>query len=284
LHDGKQIPLIGLGTFGLFSQNETNTAVDVALSSGYRLFDTAKFYRNEPELGNSFQKYLEKHNLKREDIFIETKANISGPSVADSTTQMVEDSLKKLKTEYLDLVLIHYPKDWGEKNTSKRNRKDRSDSYEVLECFQDEGKIRSIGVSNFEEKHIEQLVQDGHRLPTVNQCEFHPHLTRKELVDYCRKKGIFFQAHTSLAKQSRELHSNGKLEEVAKKHGLTIEQTLLGFAHWQNIGIIPKSGNSERIQSNLKFLDSKFDDKDIEELNGLDKFKHYSDCDGWTVW
>jgi len=80
------------------------------------------------------------------------------------------------------------------------------------------------------------------------------------------------------------LHSNEKLKEIAKKHGLTIEQTLLGFAYYQGIGIIPKSGDPERIESNLKFLDTKFDDKEIEELNGLDKFKHYSDCDGWKVW
>ncbi|KAI6175429.1 Oxidoreductase [Aphelenchoides bicaudatus] len=283
LLDSKLMPLVGLGTYRISSQKEADLAVDAALREGYRLFDTAKFYQNETELGTAFKKLLPKHNMKREDIFIETKANISGRSVVDSTTGMVEDSLKSLQTDYLDLVLIHYPKSWGESDGNKRNRKDRSDSYGVLEKFQDEGKIRSIGVSNFEGKHIDQLVEDGHRLPTVNQCEFHPHLARPELLKYCREKGIFFQAHTSLAKQSSSLYSNETLKEIAQKHKLTIQQTLLGFAYWQKVGVIPKSSQANRIASNLKFLDSELNADEIEALNGLDKFKHYSDCDGWNV-
>ncbi|KAI6220338.1 Oxidoreductase [Aphelenchoides fujianensis] len=283
LNDEYSMPLLGLGTYGIFDQKTADVAVDAALTAGYRLFDTAKFYRNERELGAAFEKYLPKHDLKREEIFIETKANISGADVAESTSRMIEDSLAALRTDYLDLVLVHYPKNWGQSDGSKRNRADRSTAYGVLEDFQDAGKIRSIGVSNFEPQHIDQLLDDGHRLPTVNQCEFHPHLTRPELLDYCRKKGIQFQAHTSLAKHSRSLYAEPDLLAVAKKHGLSVEQTLLGFAYWQQIAVIPKSANPDRIASNLKFLDARLDREDIRRLMELDRFQHYSDCDGWNV-
>ncbi|KAI6180863.1 Aldo keto reductase domain containing protein [Aphelenchoides besseyi] len=143
--------------------------------------------------------------------------------------------------------------------------------------------IRSIGVSNFEARHINQLLEDGHRLPAVNQCEFHPHLARPELRDYCLQKSIQFQAHTSLAKQSRSLYKEPILKQIAGTHNLTIPQTLLGFAYWQGIAVIPKSGNPDRIASNLKFLKEPLSSEEIKLLNELDEFKHYSDCEGWKV-
>ncbi|KAI6224939.1 hypothetical protein M3Y95_00805300 [Aphelenchoides besseyi] len=267
LNSNNLMPMVGLGTYGLFDQTSTNVAVDAALANGYRLFDSAKFYRNEHELGQAFEKLLPKYELTRSDIFIETKVNISGHHVKQTTTDMLEDSLSKFKTD----------------DDDSRNRKERSVAYSVLEEYQTAKKIRSIGVSNFEARHIDQLLEDGHRMPTVNQCELHPHLARLELREYCKEKGIQFQAHTSLAKQSKSLYKNPTLQQIAETHNLTVQQTLLGFAYWQEIAVIPKSGNPDRIASNLKFLKEPLSPEEIKALNEMDKFKHYSDCDGWNV-
>lgn len=193
LLDGYAIPRIGLGTYTLWSQSDVDYAVDAALSSGYRLFDTANFYQNENELGNSFKKLLPKYSLVRENIYIITKANIRSSNVEENAKSMIDNSLKSLQTEYLDLILIHYPKDWGVDDKERRNKQDRLKMYQVFETYKDQGKIRSIGVSNFEVTHIDELWDIVKHRPVLNQCEFHPYLTRKTLRNYCRSKGIFFQ-------------------------------------------------------------------------------------------
>uniref|UniRef100_A0A1I8BZ91 Aldo_ket_red domain-containing protein n=1 Tax=Meloidogyne hapla TaxID=6305 RepID=A0A1I8BZ91_MELHA len=194
LLDGYEIPLIGLGTYALWNQTDVDRAVDAALEAGYRLFDTANFYNNEKELGNSFKKLLPKYNLKRENIFITTKANIQSPNVEENARKMVQHSLDSLQCGYIDLQLIHYPKDWGTSDKNSENGNHRMRIYRVFEEYKDSGHIRSIGVSNFEGRHIDELWDNVKYRPVVNQCEFHPHLTRPELVEYCRDKGIFFQA------------------------------------------------------------------------------------------
>ncbi|CAD5227527.1 unnamed protein product [Bursaphelenchus xylophilus] len=284
LLDGHQIPLFGLGTWQLESSSECVTALDAAFASGYRLFDTAKYYRNERQLGDALKTVLPKHGLRREDIFIETKANISNSSnVAGGITDMVEDSLHKLGTDYLDLVLIHYPKNWGVSDKRSANRKDRSEAFGALEALQSAGKIRSVGVSNFEASHIDQLVQDGHSKPVVNQCEFHPHLTRPDLVEYCKKNGILFQAHTPLAFHSRGLVGDPTVKELMSKYNIGFEQLMLVFPIKQGIGVVPKSSNPKRIAANIQSVNVPISSEDIERLNRLNQGRHYSDCSGWDV-
>ncbi|CAD5220822.1 unnamed protein product [Bursaphelenchus okinawaensis] len=285
LVDGYQIPLFGLGTWQLETDSDCITALDAAFKAGYRLFDTAKYYRNEKQLGDALKKVLEKNDLSREDVFIETKANIStyDGDVKKTTKRMVEDSLAKLQTKYLDLVLIHYPKNWGVSDKRSENRRDRSDAYGVLEELQKAGKIRSIGVSNFEASHIDQLVEDGHSKPTVNQCEFHPHLTRPDLVEYCRKEGILFQAHTPLAFHTKSLMNDKVVNELMQKYDATFEQIMLAFPLKQSIGVVPKSSNPKRIEANFQSTKLDISDDDIEKLRGLNKDRHYSDCSGWEV-
>ena len=283
LLDGNSIPLVGLGTYGLWKQADVDRAVDAALANGYRLFDTANFYRNERELGNAFKKFLPKYNLEREDIYIVTKANIRSPDVEENARQMVQNSLDSLQTKHIDLLLIHYPKDWGTSDKNPKNAEHRLRMYRVFEQFKDAGHVRSLGVSNFEPVHIDQLWDEVKHRPMANQCEFHPNLTRPELVAYCRLKGIFFQAHTSLANQAKLLYKNPILTGIAQRHQANIPQVLLAFAYQQGIGVIPKSGNAERIASNMGMLEAKLTAEEIDQLNGLNRNQHYSDCDGWNV-
>ncbi|KAI1730916.1 aldo/keto reductase family domain-containing protein [Ditylenchus destructor] len=283
LLDGNEMPMIGLGTYDLRDQGEVDFAVNAALEHGYRLFDTANYYRNETQLGNAFKKVLPNHNLTRENIFITTKANIRSGEVERNARAMIDNSLRCLQTSYIDLVLIHYPKDWGVADNNPSNSQDRQRMYKVLEDYKDSGKVRSIGVSNYETRHIEEIWNTSRHRPTVNQCEFHPHLTRRDLVDYCKTKGIFFQAHTSLAKQSRSLYEDRTVNEIAGKHDVTIPQLLLAFAHFQGIGVIPKSADEERIILNLKLLHAPLTGPEIQRLNVLNCNKAYSDCAGWSV-
>ncbi|KAF7632048.1 Aldo_ket_red domain-containing protein, partial [Meloidogyne graminicola] len=147
----------------------------------------------------------------------------------------------------------------------------------------DSGFIHSIGVSNFESRHIDQLWNVVKYRPVVNQCEFHPHLTRPELVEYCRNKGILFQAHTPLAGHSKSLLGDPVILSIADKYKVDVSQIILSFAHIQGIGIIPKSGNVSRIKSNISFLGLKLTEEEIASMKSLNKNKRYSDCDGWNV-
>uniref|UniRef100_A0A183BU19 Nop domain-containing protein n=1 Tax=Globodera pallida TaxID=36090 RepID=A0A183BU19_GLOPA len=256
LLDGTEIPLIGLGTYGLWDQKDVDVAVDAALSSGYRLFDTANYYRNEKELGNAFKKLLPKHNLKREDIFIVTKANIRSPNVEDNAMAMVEHSIQALQTNYIDLLLVHYPKDWGSSDKNAKNPEHRMRIYRVFEQYKDNGSLRSIGVSNYESRHIDELWDTVKYRPT---------------------------AHTPLGANSSSLYKDPLIVSTAKKHKATIPQILLAFSYQQGVGIIPKSKNPERISSNVDFLNVNLTQEEVSQLNALNKEKRYSDCDGYAL-
>ncbi|CAG9533900.1 unnamed protein product [Cercopithifilaria johnstoni] len=283
LNTGFSIPMIGLGTYKIVGQDAITMAVDAALKAGYRLFDTAKYYVNEPELGIALQKLLPKYNLKREEVFITTKFFLAETNNSEHTRKMVDESLENLRTEYLDLVLIHYPKADVSKNSDPRNSENRKDAYLELAKLKDEHKIRSIGVSNYEVKHIKEIQNFGQIMPSVNQVEFHPHFIRNELRDYCKSEGIFFQAYSSLARNHSDLMSDFVVVETAKAHNSTPQLVLLAWALNLGVGIIPKSSNPERVIDNAKAVDIKLTRKEIERIMELNRNRNYIRCDGWNV-
>uniref|UniRef100_A0A914X0G3 NADP-dependent oxidoreductase domain-containing protein n=1 Tax=Plectus sambesii TaxID=2011161 RepID=A0A914X0G3_9BILA len=201
LNSGHEIPLVGFGTYQIKGQEAISVSIDAALGAGYRLIDTAKAYGNEKEIGNALQEFLPKYNLKRADVFITTKVLLTEGDNRKATREAFEESLKFLQTDYVNLVLIHYPGAWGAStsNDGSSNATYRKDSYEELEKLQAEGKIHSIGVSNYEIRHIEELKKYAKVQPAANQCEFHPHFTRNELREYCKKENIFFQQPSGYA-------------------------------------------------------------------------------------
>ncbi|VDK62599.1 unnamed protein product [Onchocerca ochengi] len=283
LNTGFSIPMIGLGTYKIVGQSTITMAVDAALKAGYRLFDTAKYYVNEPELGIALQELLPKYNLKREEIFITTKFFLAETNNAEHARKMVDESLKNLKTEYLDLVLIHYPKADTSKNDDPRNPENRKDAYLELEKLKDECKIRSIGVSNYEVKHIKEIQSFGQMMPSVNQVEFHPHFIRSELRDYCKNEGIFFQAYSSLGRNHPDLMRDSVIVETAKAHNSEPQLVVLAWALSLGVGIIPKSSNPERVINNFKVIDMKLTKEEIERITELNRNKNYIRCDGWNV-
>ncbi|KHN87996.1 Aldose reductase B [Toxocara canis] len=283
LNTGLPFPLVGLGTYKVTGQETITAVVDAALKAGYRMFDTAKYYHNEPELGNALQELLPKYGLKREDIYITTKFFPAAANNAEFARKMVDESLRDLKTSYIDLMLIHYPKAEACANDDPRNVVNRHDAYVELEKIKAEGKIRSVGVSNYEINHLEEIKQFGKMMPAVNQVEFHPHFTRQPLHDYCDKEGIFFQAFSSLARNHEDLIGDPVIVRVAEKHKTSPQLILLAWAHNIGVGIVPKSASPSRVIENFKVVDLKLSQEELDEISKLNRDKHYIRCEGWNV-
>ncbi|KAH7729448.1 oxidoreductase [Aphelenchoides avenae] len=283
LNTGYEMPLVGFGTYKVTGQDTMDTAVDAALSSGYRHFDTAKLYVNEPELGTSLEKLLPKYNLARKDIFLTTKFCPPEDGDAEKVISYVKESLTNLKTDYIDLVLLHYPKSDKRENDDPANAGNRRDAWVALERLKKEGLIHSIGVSNYELRHLEEMPTYSTTVPAVNQVEYHPHFRRAYIKNYCDQHGIFFQAFSSLARHHPDVIGDPVVNDLATKYKTTAQQVLLSFATTQKVGIVPKSTNPERIRENIKCLQLVLSDEDIARLNSIDKDQHYIRCTPWLV-
>ncbi|PIO67736.1 oxidoreductase, aldo/keto reductase family protein [Teladorsagia circumcincta] len=281
LNTGFYIPLVGLGTYKVTGA-QVKPAVDAALGCGYRMFDTAKYYVNEPELGAALAELLPKHGLSRSDIFLTTKFFPDRDDPAAAARHLVKESLGNLRTDYIDMVLIHYPKASSSDEQDEKNPLHRKLTYLELEKMKDEGKIRSVGVSNYESRHIEEIKSYGKMMPCANQVEYHPHFTRDELKEYCKKEGVFFQAFSSLARHEPALVNDPVVVDLAKTHNTSVPIVLLSFALSQGVGIVPKSTNPQRIKDNLEVTNFHLNEDEIESLHKLDRNQHYIRCYGMT--
>ncbi|VDM54856.1 unnamed protein product [Angiostrongylus costaricensis] len=226
LSDGNRIPMIGLGISRIVGQVSI-----AALESGYRLFDTAELYNNEAELGAALESSLPKLGLKREDVFITTKVQTKDGDAANWAEKSVLGSLEKLRTTYLDLVLVHFPRDrcTGVDHAYEINREGRKEVWKKLEELKERGAVKSIGVSNYEVYHLVELLSFAKYPPVVNQIEFHPYFTRQTLVKYCVMNGIFVQAFSSLLWGNKEILNEPNVAQLAKKYNATPQTILYAF-------------------------------------------------------
>lgn len=260
------MPLLGLGTFHLQGSEETYRTLDAALTAGYRAFDTAAVYRNEADIGKAFCTLLPKHGLSRADVFITTKLSPrdQGSKARDGCLR----SLSQLGLDYIDLFLIHWPGSQGLDVKDKRNPDNRAQSWTTLEEFYEEGKFRAIGVSNYTVKHMQELLKNCRVVPAVLQVEFHPRLAQKDLRAFCEKKGVCFQAYSSLG--TGVLLSDPLVQKIAESCGKTPAQVLLKWAVQQNIPVLPKSCQPDRVQENGRLFDFELSDSDMAKLSALD--------------
>lgn len=256
LNDGVKMPQFGIGLFNVTSN--TDEVVHTAVSSGYRMFDTAKYYANESDIGLA----LKKSTLNREDYFVVTKLWISDHGY-EQTKAAFKESLAKLGLSYVDLYLIHSPS--GGKIL---------DTWKAMTEMKSSGLIRSIGVSNFNIHHIERLKeaceQQGLPLPSVNQIELHPWLQQSKVVDYCRALGIEMMGFCPLARCVKF----GKcpvLEEISTRQKKTQAQIILRWAIQKGFFTIPKSSNPDRIKENADLFDFVLNDIDMKSLNDLEE-------------
>uniref|UniRef100_A0AC35TRL5 Aldo_ket_red domain-containing protein n=1 Tax=Rhabditophanes sp. KR3021 TaxID=114890 RepID=A0AC35TRL5_9BILA len=268
------MPIIGFGTFQIKSDDIFN-CLDVALEAGYRFFDTAQCYGNEAAIGDALKKLLPKYLLKREDIFITTKVAPANQGEIKCRKSVLK-SLEKLDTQYIDLVLIHWPGTAHLPSSNASNSKNRSGTWKILEQMVEEKVIKWIGVSNYNINHLEELLLECKIKPALNQCEYHPFYYSIELVEFCKKNGIHFQAYSSFGSAS---HKNLVLEDadivnMAKEKNCTTNQLVLAWSICQGISVLPRSKSREHIISNFGSAQIVLSDKDIQLLvkSNLQKF------------
>ncbi|GMS95178.1 hypothetical protein PENTCL1PPCAC_17353, partial [Pristionchus entomophagus] len=247
---GFSIPLVGFGTYKI-TADDVGPCVDAALKAGYRLFDTAKMYKNEPELGAALEELSPKYGVKREDLFIVTKLQPDKENGTEGKCGRISQESENRVGFYLDMVMIHYPKSDFRENDDPENKQSRKDLYLELEKLKAEGKIRSVGVSNYEIRHIEEIKEYGKEMPVANQVEYHPHFTREELKAYCKQEGIFFQAFSSLGRQEPALINDADLVSIAKEKDVSV-QLLFFPVGSPRLGSQSKSASPQRIIDNFK--------------------------------
>jgi len=251
---GARVPVIGLGTWDL--RGETcERAVLSALNLGYRHIDTAQSYANEEEIGRA----LQNSSVPREDIFLTTKVWYTHLRYSE-VIQTLEESLRKLKTDYVDLYLIHWPSE------DVPLEETMNAMIEVKEA----GKTRYIGVSNFDIPLLEKARQISPYPVLTDQVEFHPYYSQKELLSYCQKNKVILTAYSPLAR--RRLSGDLLLQEIGKKYGKTANQVALRWLIQQEmVAAIPKAANPEHQKENLDIFDFELTPEEMEKISRLDR-------------
>ncbi|GAB1758413.1 aldo/keto reductase [Priestia aryabhattai] len=257
LHNGVKMPWLGLGVFKVEEGPELVNAVKTAIVKGYRSIDTAAIYENEEGVGEGIRQGLKEAGLSREDIFVTSKV-WNADLGYEETLAAYETSLQKLGLEYLDLYLIHWPVEGKYK-----------EAWKALETLYKEEKVRAVGVSNFQIHHLEDLMKDGEVKPVINQVEYHPRLTQKELHAFCQKHDIQLEAWSPL--MQGELLDNDVLKEIAEKHGKSVAQIILRWDLQNGVVTIPKSTKEHRIVENSSVFDFELDAEDVSKINELNQ-------------
>jgi diketogulonate reductase-like aldo/keto reductase len=254
LNDGNKAPQLGFGVFQI-PDGETADAVDTALAAGYRSLDTAAIYKNEAGVRQG----IERSGVARGDIFLTTKL-WNADQGFDSTLKAFDASLKKLGTDYVDMYLIHWP-------TPRRDL--YVDTWKAFIRLRDEGRIRSIGVSNFQPAHLERLVKETAIVPVVNQIELHPDFAQRDVVAANTRLKIITESWSPLG-QGGDLLKNDALVAIGKKHGKTTAQVVIRWHVQLGHMVIPKSVTPERIKANIAVFDFELSADEMKAIDGLD--------------
>ncbi|XP_077290157.1 glyoxal reductase-like [Arctopsyche grandis] len=268
LNDGNELPLLGFGTYLITRQSEITRVCDEALKAGYRSFDTAAFYNNETELGLAFKKLLPKHNLTRKDIYITSKLWIDDHGGGAKTENAAKESLRKLQCEYLDLYLIHWPGAGGLAPSNPNNAVVRRQTWSTLVNLHKKGLLKSIGVSNYNIRHIKELVSDCDGVkPAVNQVEWHPHIYQPDLLEECRSHGILLQAFSPLGgTNTKAVLQDPVVNSIAEQLKVTPGRVLIRWIIQHKVAVIPKAASSKHIEENVQ-VDFVIPPNLMEELN-----------------
>ena len=253
-NDGRSIPQLGFGVFQI-PQDETEKAVTTALQEGYRLIDTAQGYQNEEGVGAA----LAASDVPRDEVFVTTKLTNSEHGY-DSTMSAFDVSMTKLGLDVLDLFLIHWPLPMFDQYV---------DTWRAFEKLQEDGRVRSIGVSNFEIEHLERLAAETDVVPAVNQVELHPQFPQSELRAYHAEHGTLTESWGPIG-QGKGLLENEHIQAVANAKGRTPAQVVLRWHLQLGLVVIPKSVTPSRIAENFALFDFELDDDDMARIAKVD--------------
>lgn len=256
------MPKLGYGVYQT-PPEETERCVLEAIETGYRSIDTAQAYGNEEGVGNA----LKKCGLPREEFFITTKVWITNAGYENAKAS-IEESLKKLQTDYIDLLLIHQP--FG----------DYYGTYRAMEEAYDEGKVRAIGVSNFYPDRYLDIFHFSRIKPAVNQVETHVFQQQKTAKEYMKKNGTQIMSWGPFAEGKNDYFNNPVLKKIGEKYGKSVAQTALRFLLQSDVVLIPKSTHKNRMEENFNIFDFSLTDEEMKEIEALDTgnslfFSHY---------
>ena len=252
LANGVMMPVLGFGTYSLHGSLCTDSVAD-AISAGYRLIDTATRYQNEEAVGAG----IKKSGIDRKSLFVTSKIWVDD-SGYEPAKRAFQTSLDKLQLEYLDLYLIHRP------------RGDVQGSWRAMEELNASGKIKAIGVSNFDQAQIASLTAGATTKPVVNQLETHPFLQEVDELPYLSASGVQMEAWAPFAEGRNGLFINPVLEQIGRKHNKTVAQTVLRWHHQRGVIAIPRSSNPNHRRENLRIFDFSLDAEDMRKISALD--------------
>ncbi|KAI1729123.1 aldo/keto reductase family domain-containing protein [Ditylenchus destructor] len=266
---------IGLGTYQIRSEKVIQEILDAALEVGYRIIDTAQIYGNEKYIGTALKTLLPKYGLTRKDIFITTKLSPANQG-SKKCGASVEKSLEDLQTEYIDLFLIHWPGCSKLKSGDEKNKEIRYQSWQCLEEFYKAGRLRSIGVSNYNVNHLEELLERCSVAPAVNQCEYHPHFYTPDIVQYCKEHKIHFQAYSSFGSESNkdDLLSDPAINTMAQKYKTSVTNFLLAWSLCQEMSVLPRSRNPIHVKENFEARRLNISQEDIKSVKKVEQTKY----------
>lgn len=253
LNNGVEMPILGFGTYQITDFSECERSVLDALETGYRSLDTAAAYYNETAVGNA----IKKSTIPRSELFITTKLWIQDGGY-EQTLRAFEISLKNLQIEYLDLYLIHQPYN------------DVYGSWRAMEKLYHEGRIRAIGVSNFDPDRLVDFIDHNEITPAVNQIETHPFFQQHESAKWLKKYGVAHESWGPFAEGKNNLFKNPILTTVAKQYEKTVAQVVLRWLIQRDIISIPKSTHPARIRENFQVFDFALSDDDMASISTLD--------------
>lgn len=287
LNNGLQVPAVGLGTWKS-QPNEVYEAVKYAVKeAGYRHLDCAFVYQNEEEVGRAVSELISTGVVKREELFITSKVWNTYHSSA-RVGQCLQKTLDALKVDYLDLYLVHWPMGYkeGDELFPKDDKEqvlisevDYVETWKAMEKLVEAGKIKSIGVSNFNEKQIDRVLSIAKIKPVMNQVECHPYLNQEDLLAFCKEKEILLTAYSPLGTPDRPwakpdeptLLNDPALKTVADKYGKTTAQILIKFQVQRGLVVIPKSVTPARILQNTQIFDFTLSDEDLQTIRSFNR-------------
>lgn len=255
LNNGLKMPQLGFGVWQV-EDDQATAAVSKALEVGYTSIDTAMIYKNEKGVG----KAIKNSSVPREDLFITTKVWNSDQGY-DNTLRAFDESLERLGLDYVDLYLIHWPTPQFDEYV---------DTYKALEKLYNDGRVKAIGVCNFDIEHLERLFAECDVKPVLNQVECHPYLAQNELKDFCAKHDIFVEAWSPLD-QGGDVLKDEVVQAIADAHGKTAAQVVLRWHLQNNTIVIPKSVTPSRIEENFNLFDFELTTDEMEKINKLDR-------------
>lgn len=257
LSSGYDMPIIGLGTYSLHGDKCVN-AILSAIRLGYRKFDTASFYGNEEEVGKAIRQAIEEGLIKREDVFVTTKLY---PNEFADAGKNIEKCLSKHDIGYIDLMLLHHP---GSHDV---------DAYRTMERYVENGKIRSLGVSNYYIKEMSEFLPKVNIKPVLDQNEIHPYYQDKAVIKYLHDNGIVVEAWYPLGGRgfNSELMKEPVLMDIARKHGKSLVQTILRWDLQNGVVVIPGSSNPDHQKENISIFDFELSPEEMSRIDALER-------------